>query len=86
MAAGNGAVDVFWKGTDGHLWEAAYQPVGTAPVPGWSGAIGLAAYSGVLGSEPQPVNVGGTIDVFWADPDGNLRYALNDNGWISPGA
>jgi len=80
VAAGNGDVDVFWKGTDSHLWEASY----TTDL-GWWGPNGLAAYSGALGSDPQPVDVNGTIEVFWADPDGNLGYAAYDNGWSRPG-
>ena len=32
----SGAIDVFWRGTHGHLWRAAYRPGS-----GWSGPSNL---------------------------------------------
>ena len=66
---------VFWKGTDGGLWEKTYQP-GT----GWHSPTDVNV--GTLGSAPTvAVHGNGEQDVFWKGTDGNLWEAWNTGAW-----
>ncbi len=67
---GVGNEEVFWKGTDGNLWQDYY-------VNGWVGAESLG--DGPLGSDPQPMSFGvGLLDVFWRGTDGGVWHAYYD--------
>jgi len=78
---------VFWKGTDGHLWETFYDG-------SWHGPIGL-PQMGILGSPPSvtisPVRSviygGRTLAdqyVVWEGGDHNLWFAYWDGSWHGP--
>ena len=76
MAQADGGVDVFWRGTDNHLWQLGYRPG-----QGWFGARNL---GGQLASNPAPaVTSPGTVDVFWQGTDGHLWQAgdMPGSGW-----
>jgi hypothetical protein len=75
----NGQQDVFWKGTDGNLWEAVWNN-------GWRGPFDDGM--GPLGSEPSAVVNPARCedDVFWKGTDGNLweAYWSCGSGWHGP--
>ena len=57
--SGGGTVSVFWRGTDGHLWQTLQSPGLRWPRPA---SLGM----GKLGGGPDATGeVNGTIDVFW---------------------
>jgi len=68
----NGTQYVFWKGTNGHLWETWYSN-------GWLGPLELGM--GTLGSAPTATAWGSQVDVFWKGTDGNLWEAYYAGGW-----
>ena len=72
---------VFWKGADGHLWEAMWNG------SGWSGPIGRGM--GTLGSPPTAAFVPGLneVDVFWKGTENSLWEAVGASGgtsWSGP--
>ena len=76
VAQPNGAEDVFWRGTDNHLWHASF-----VPGRGWTGGQNL---GGDLASDPAPAASGpGNVHVFWQGTDGSLWHAYyrSGHGW-----
>jgi hypothetical protein len=71
----DGDTDVFWKGTDGRLWEMRHAGI-------WHGARWLAG-AGRLGSPPVAAADCGSVDhVFWTGTDGTLWELSNpDQRW-----
>jgi hypothetical protein len=75
---GPGNEDVFWRGTDGNLWQE-YSINGT-----WYGPQRMTTL-GNLASDPQPISWGsGNEEVFWRGTDGNLWQMYYLNGWQGP--
>ncbi len=75
---GPGNEDVFWRGTDGNLWQM-YTINGT-----WYGPQQMTTL-GNLASDPQPISWGyGNEEVFWRGTDGNLWQMYYLNGWQGP--
>ena len=76
---GNQRQVVFWKGTDGNLYESYWAPGVWSPTP-----IDLGY--GRLGSQPTVIDAGGDAYVFWEGTDGNLYQAYGPDdgiGWPS---
>lgn len=75
--------DIFWTGTDGHLWQEVW-------VGEWAGPDELAM--GSLGSAPSVAvwpsatrNTPGQLDVFWkGSGDDRLWEAVMDHTWQGP--
>ena len=77
-----GEEDVFWKGTDGALWEAYW----SSCCGGWIGPSKV-PNTGQLGSQPSVAvwpNSPGEQDIFWTGTDGNLWADTWNNGWHGP--
>ncbi len=75
---GTGNEDVFWRGTDGNLWQE-YAINGT-----WYGPQQMTTLAN-LASDPQPISWGyGNEEVFWRGTDGNLWQMYYLNGWQGP--
>jgi hypothetical protein len=76
--APNGNQFVFWKGSDGNLWEQMWRG------SGWLGPINLGM--GPLGSNPSAgVDGLGRTYVFWQGPDRNLWEAFwSGSAWVGP--
>jgi hypothetical protein len=74
-AAGNQWV--FWKGTNGGLWEAAYYG------GSWHGPTGI-GQMGTLGSPPTVAVIGPNVYVVWEGTDGHLWLGYWSNGWHGP--
>jgi hypothetical protein len=75
-SGGNSWQYVFWKGTDGNLWEAWWDG-------SWNGPENLGM--GPLGSEPTVgVDANGNQFVFWEGTQGNLWEALYNGTWNGP--
>jgi hypothetical protein len=75
---GQGNEEVFWRGTDGNLWQE-YTVNGT-----WYGPQQLTTL-GNLASDPEPVSWGtGNLEVFWRGTDGSLWQMYYLNGWQGP--
>jgi hypothetical protein len=65
---GNGHTYVYWKGTDGDLWEGYWNG------SGWVGPFNRGM--GTLGSQPSvAVTLGATAYVFWKGTNGDLYQA-----------
>ncbi len=72
-----GVLDVFWRGTDGHLWHQFRMP-GAA----WSSQQQLPA--GTIGGPPAAVaQADGAVDVFWRGTDNHLWHLAYrpGSGW-----
>jgi hypothetical protein len=77
VVADGGAVDAFWRGSDGLLWHA-YHVVGV----GWSGVV---TRGGSLSTDPAAVIAGGVIRVFWGAGIGSLgQHWYPGTGWRGP--
>jgi hypothetical protein len=76
---GNGTAYVFWKGTDGNLWEAQGAATGALSGPDNRGM-------GTLGSQPAAgVDSSGHLYVYWEGTDTNLWEAYwNGSAWAGP--
>ncbi len=75
---GPGNQEVFWRGTDGNLWQM-YTINGI-----WYGPDQLTT-SANLASDPEPISWGvGNLEVFWRGTDGNLWQMYYLNGWQGP--
>jgi hypothetical protein len=70
---------VFWRGTDGSLWEKWH--IGRE----WRGPVRIAAAGRSLASAPSvAVTPGGQQEVFWMGTDGNLWEVTHTAGWTKP--
>jgi lysozyme len=79
VAAGSGQIDAFWKGEDGHLWEATFTG-GWFGSGTWSAPAQLAV--GLIGSSPRAASPArGLVDVFWKGADNGLWVARDNGGW-----
>jgi hypothetical protein len=76
---GGGTAYVFWKGTNGNLYEAQGPATGAL-----SGPVDLGM--GTLGSAPTAgVNSSGATYVYWEGTDGNLWEGYwNGSAWVGP--
>ena len=81
MTAGSGRIDVFYQGTDGRLWQAAYQPR-----LGWRRQR-LPGMGAVGGAPAAVAETNGVIDVFWPGSGSSpLRHGrfTPRGGWSGP--
>lgn len=81
VSQSNGTVDTFFKGTDGALYHAWFNP--GSP---WASATPMAG-TAPLGSEPSAVTSSpGVVDVFWKGVDNNLWHVfyIPGHAWTSP--
>jgi hypothetical protein len=74
----NGAIEVFWRGTDPYqLWAAFLSPGGR-----WTGPHNLA---GRVSYQPWPVTAAGSVQVFWHNPLADLSVVRRTAGrWAAP--
>jgi hypothetical protein len=75
VVAPNGDQHVFFKGTDGDLWEVSH-------TAGWGKAVNLGG--GPMGSAPTAgIDAEGDISVFWEGTDGSLwERRQTDQRWM----
>ncbi len=69
---------VFWRGTDGHLWEAWFTGA-------WNGPADFTTLGTLAGAPSVAVTPDGSQQlVFWQAPDGNLAEAWFTTSWHGP--
>jgi hypothetical protein len=76
----SGNQEVFWQGTNGHLWETWWGGARSAPID-WASGSNVSAQ---LASAPSAVLQAGEQLVFWRGPNGHLDESWWGGPWSAP--
>jgi hypothetical protein len=78
-----GEADVYWRGVNGHLWQAWYSSGVWNGPRDWSAVLG-ASRSAALASAPHAVLANGEQDVYWQGGNGDLWETWFAGRWYGP--
>jgi hypothetical protein len=83
VSSGLNQEDIFWTGTDGHLWQEVWAGEWAGPDELAMGSLGSAPSVAVWPGETR--NTPGQLDVFWkGSGDNRLWEAVLDRTWQGP--